>query len=186
MSELEKALGEKMPGSETGDLGTKECNAWLLAQCKKHNVVRQRSPPFRKAAPQSTATASATVPAYMSASEPASASAHGGGSAAAHGGGAASASAPHPLTAAAAAAAAQTCPPPTTTARLLDKLVGEFLEEQCINPAFIMDHPQLMSPLAKWHRTLPGAPPSRSAQQRALRHRKITAPAAPKRPETRV
>lgn len=42
------------------------------------------------------------------------------------------------------------CPPPQTTARLLDKLVGEFLEEQCVNPTFICDHPQLMSPLAKW------------------------------------
>ncbi len=42
------------------------------------------------------------------------------------------------------------CPPPQTTARLLDKLVGEFLEEQCTNPTFICDHPQLMSPLAKW------------------------------------
>lgn len=42
------------------------------------------------------------------------------------------------------------CPPPHTPARLLDKLVGEFLEEQCINPTFICDHPQLMSPLAKW------------------------------------
>ncbi len=42
------------------------------------------------------------------------------------------------------------CPPPHTTARLLDKLVGEFLEEQCTNPTFICDHPQLMSPLAKW------------------------------------
>ena len=48
------------------------------------------------------------------------------------------------------------CTPPTTTARLLDKLVGEFLESQCVNPAFICDHPQLMSPLAKYHRTLPG------------------------------
>eukprot|EP01026_Neomeris_dumetosa_P014035 TRINITY_DN1500_c0_g1_i2.p1 TRINITY_DN1500_c0_g1~~TRINITY_DN1500_c0_g1_i2.p1 ORF type:complete len:660 (-),score=100.07 TRINITY_DN1500_c0_g1_i2:155-1972(-) len=47
------------------------------------------------------------------------------------------------------------CPPPHTTARLLDKLVGEFLEEKCINPTFIMDHPQIMSPLAKWHRSLP-------------------------------
>lgn len=28
--------------------------------------------------------------------------------------------------------------------------VGEFLEEQCTNPTFICDHPQLMSPLAKW------------------------------------
>lgn len=47
------------------------------------------------------------------------------------------------------------CPPPHTPARLLDKLVGEFLEEQCVNPAFICDHPQLMSPLAKWHRDIP-------------------------------
>lgn len=42
------------------------------------------------------------------------------------------------------------CAPPHTTARLLDKLVGEFLEEKCMNPTFICDHPQLMSPLAKW------------------------------------
>ncbi|GFH11345.1 lysyl-tRNA synthetase [Haematococcus lacustris] len=48
------------------------------------------------------------------------------------------------------------CPAPHTPARLLDKLVGEFLEEQCVNPTFICDHPQLMSPLAKWHRNLPG------------------------------
>ncbi|KAK7114799.1 lysine--tRNA ligase-like isoform X2 [Littorina saxatilis] len=48
------------------------------------------------------------------------------------------------------------CPAPRTVARLLDKLVGEFLEEQCINPTFIIDHPQIMSPLAKWHRTIPG------------------------------
>eukprot|EP00271_Cylindrocystis_brebissonii_P000570 TRINITY_DN10680_c0_g1_i2.p1 TRINITY_DN10680_c0_g1~~TRINITY_DN10680_c0_g1_i2.p1 ORF type:complete len:670 (+),score=152.57 TRINITY_DN10680_c0_g1_i2:367-2376(+) len=48
------------------------------------------------------------------------------------------------------------CTPPQTTARLLDKLVGHFLEELCTNPAFIIDHPQLMSPLAKWHRSEPG------------------------------
>ncbi|XP_063266511.1 lysine--tRNA ligase isoform X1 [Prinia subflava] len=48
------------------------------------------------------------------------------------------------------------CPPPRTTARLLDKLVGEFLEVTCVNPTFICDHPQVMSPLAKWHRSLPG------------------------------
>ena len=40
--------------------------------------------------------------------------------------------------------------PPHTTARLIDKLVGEYLEETCTNPAFICDHPQIMSPLAKW------------------------------------
>eukprot|EP00246_Nothoceros_aenigmaticus_P006744 TRINITY_DN1990_c0_g1_i2.p1 TRINITY_DN1990_c0_g1~~TRINITY_DN1990_c0_g1_i2.p1 ORF type:complete len:442 (+),score=99.54 TRINITY_DN1990_c0_g1_i2:121-1446(+) len=48
------------------------------------------------------------------------------------------------------------CPPPQTTTRLLDKLVGHFLEESCVNPTFIIDHPQLMSPLAKWHRSKPG------------------------------
>lgn len=48
------------------------------------------------------------------------------------------------------------CPPPRTTARLLDKLVGEFLEENCINPTFICDHPQIMSPLAKYHRSAAG------------------------------
>jgi lysyl-tRNA synthetase class 2 len=44
------------------------------------------------------------------------------------------------------------CSPPLTTARMLDKLVGEFIEVECINPTFITEHPQLMSPLAKWHR----------------------------------
>jgi len=48
------------------------------------------------------------------------------------------------------------CPPPRTCARLLDKLVGDFLEETCINPTFITEHPQIMSPLAKWHRTEKG------------------------------
>jgi len=48
------------------------------------------------------------------------------------------------------------CPPPRTAARLLDKLVGDFLEETCINPTFITEHPQVMSPLAKWHRSEKG------------------------------
>ncbi|XP_041376266.1 lysine--tRNA ligase-like isoform X2 [Gigantopelta aegis] len=48
------------------------------------------------------------------------------------------------------------CTSPRTTTRLLDKLVGDFLEEKIINPAFIIDHPQIMSPLAKWHRSIPG------------------------------
>ncbi|KAI3467061.1 hypothetical protein Pfo_023724 [Paulownia fortunei] len=47
------------------------------------------------------------------------------------------------------------CPPPQTTARLLDKLVGHFLEETCTNPTFIINHPEIMSPLAKWHRSKP-------------------------------
>lgn len=48
------------------------------------------------------------------------------------------------------------CPPPETTTRLLDKLVGHFLEELCVNPTFIINHPEIMSPLAKWHRSKPG------------------------------
>ncbi|XP_018392992.1 PREDICTED: lysine--tRNA ligase [Cyphomyrmex costatus] len=48
------------------------------------------------------------------------------------------------------------CPPPKTSARLLDKLVGEFIEDTCINPTYIIDHPQAMSPLAKWHRSKKG------------------------------
>ena len=48
------------------------------------------------------------------------------------------------------------CPPPRTSARLLDKLVGEFIEEKCIHPTFITEHPIVMSPLSKWHRTKPG------------------------------
>ena len=41
------------------------------------------------------------------------------------------------------------CPPPQSTARLLDKLVGEYLESRCLSPAFLIDQPQIMSPLAK-------------------------------------
>lgn len=64
------------------------------------------------------------------------------------------------------------CSEPRTNARLLDKLVGEFIEPLCISPAFIgeptllslflhhqllsVGHPQVMSPLAKWHRSRPG------------------------------
>ncbi|RVW83129.1 Lysine--tRNA ligase, cytoplasmic [Vitis vinifera] len=32
-------------------------------------------------------------------------------------------------------------------------LVGHFLEEACVNPTFIINHPEIMSPLAKWHRS---------------------------------
>ena len=48
------------------------------------------------------------------------------------------------------------CSEPRTTARLIDKLVGHFLESQCKDPTFITDTPQIMSPLAKWHRSEPG------------------------------
>ena len=48
------------------------------------------------------------------------------------------------------------CSAPRTTARLLDKLCGEYIESQIINPAFIIEQPQIMSPLAKWHRSKTG------------------------------
>lgn len=48
------------------------------------------------------------------------------------------------------------CSPPLTNARMIDKLTGEFIEETCVNPTFIMNHPKLMSPLAKTHRDKPG------------------------------
>ncbi|KAJ6486826.1 lysyl-tRNA synthetase [Mycena sanguinolenta] len=48
------------------------------------------------------------------------------------------------------------CSEPRTNARLLDKLVGEYIEPLCISPSFIVGHPQVMSPLAKWHRSRPG------------------------------
>jgi lysyl-tRNA synthetase class 2 len=48
------------------------------------------------------------------------------------------------------------CSPPQTNARMIDKLVGEYIEETSINPTFIIGHPQMMSPLAKYHRSEPG------------------------------
>ncbi|KKA30041.1 hypothetical protein TD95_001505 [Thielaviopsis punctulata] len=48
------------------------------------------------------------------------------------------------------------CSPPLTNARMIDKLVGEYIENTCINPTFIQGHPQVMSPLAKYHRSQPG------------------------------
>jgi len=84
VAELEKILGEKIPMPLESD----EANAFLRAQCEKHNVQ---------------------------------------------------------------------CSAPQTTARLLDKLVGEYIEIQCDSPTFITDHPEIMSPLAKTHRDIPGA-----------------------------
>ncbi|KAJ5525525.1 uncharacterized protein N7484_004347 [Penicillium longicatenatum] len=48
------------------------------------------------------------------------------------------------------------CSPPLTNARMLDKMVGEFIEDTCINPTFIFGHPQMMSPLAKYDRKKAG------------------------------
>uniref|UniRef100_A0A0D3EHC4 Lysine--tRNA ligase n=1 Tax=Brassica oleracea var. oleracea TaxID=109376 RepID=A0A0D3EHC4_BRAOL len=45
------------------------------------------------------------------------------------------------------------CAAPMTTALLL---VGHFLEGTCVNPTFIMNHPEIMSPLAKSHRSIKG------------------------------
>ena len=47
------------------------------------------------------------------------------------------------------------CIPPMTTARLLDTLAEQFVEPLCEAPTFVMDHPALMSPLAKYHRDDP-------------------------------
>jgi len=47
------------------------------------------------------------------------------------------------------------CIPPYTTARLLDTLAEQFVEPLCEAPTFVMDHPALMSPLAKYHRKDP-------------------------------
>ncbi|CBZ52207.1 putative lysyl-tRNA synthetase [Neospora caninum Liverpool] len=47
-------------------------------------------------------------------------------------------------------------PQPTTSAKLLDALCGEYVECQAqTKPVFITEHPQIMSPLAKWHRSKP-------------------------------
>ncbi|KAH9515525.1 Lysine--tRNA ligase [Bulinus truncatus] len=48
------------------------------------------------------------------------------------------------------------CPPPRTAARLLDKMVGDFIEDKIVNPTFIIEHPEIMSPLSKTHRSVPG------------------------------
>ena len=48
------------------------------------------------------------------------------------------------------------CPEPKTTTRLLDKLVGHFLEDGIVNPTFICEHPEIMSPLSKTHRNKVG------------------------------
>lgn len=48
------------------------------------------------------------------------------------------------------------CTSPRTTGRLLEQLVEKYLESQCVNPTMICDYPQILSPLAKPHRSKPG------------------------------
>lgn len=46
------------------------------------------------------------------------------------------------------------CEEPQTTTRLLDKMIEELLECMCKNPTFLYNQPQVMSPLAKPHRSV--------------------------------
>ncbi|TDH72438.1 hypothetical protein CCR75_000738 [Bremia lactucae] len=48
------------------------------------------------------------------------------------------------------------CAKPHTCTRLVDKLIGHFIEPKCINPTFLYNHPKCMSPLAKAHRNHEG------------------------------
>ncbi|KAI4836298.1 lysine--tRNA ligase [Plasmodium brasilianum] len=48
-------------------------------------------------------------------------------------------------------------PNPPTAAKLLDQLASHFIENKYTDrPFFIIEHPQIMSPLAKYHRSKPG------------------------------
>lgn len=38
---------------------------------------------------------------------------------------------------------------PLTLARILDKLISEYIEPECIQPTFLYNHPIALSPLAK-------------------------------------
>lgn len=48
------------------------------------------------------------------------------------------------------------CADPKTSSRLIDKLSEHFIEPHCQNPSFICDHPEILSPLAKFHRSCEG------------------------------
>lgn len=48
------------------------------------------------------------------------------------------------------------CKSPRSSKRLLDKLVEHFLENEVVNPTFLIEQPQIMCPLAKYHRSKPG------------------------------
>lgn len=43
-----------------------------------------------------------------------------------------------------------------TVTKFMDKLFGKLVEPKCINPTFVCHHPQIMCPLAKYHRSRPG------------------------------
>jgi len=47
------------------------------------------------------------------------------------------------------------CIPPLTNSRLIDALSEKFVEPLCENPTFVLNHPAIMSPLAKYHRDDP-------------------------------
>lgn len=47
------------------------------------------------------------------------------------------------------------CSSPRTMPRLLDKIIGHYIEPICINPTILYNHPLIMSPLAKVHRHNP-------------------------------
>ena len=38
---------------------------------------------------------------------------------------------------------------PLTLGRILDKLISEYIEPECIQPTFLYNHPIALSPLAK-------------------------------------
>jgi lysyl-tRNA synthetase, class II len=42
-----------------------------------------------------------------------------------------------------------TCPEPKTVARLLDRLIGHYIEPLCVNPTFLIHHPSVLCSLAK-------------------------------------
>ena len=44
----------------------------------------------------------------------------------------------------------------TLTSSNPSRQVGDLIEVQCVNPTFITEHPQIMCPLAKYHRATPG------------------------------
>lgn len=48
------------------------------------------------------------------------------------------------------------CEEPCTASRMIDKLVSIYIEPDCVQPTFITDHPEVMCPLAKYHRKVPG------------------------------